>query len=86
MRNTWKRYASVGSSIRRNAVIENIEAEVEAEVNFIYGTDYDLGDIVTVEKAKWNKVLNLRITELCEVYEYGGMYVVPTFGDALPQQ
>lgn len=66
-----------------NAVIENIEAEVEAEVNFIYGTDYDLGDIVTVEKAKWNKVLNLRITELCEVYEYGGMYVVPTFGDAL---
>ena len=67
-----------------NAVIENIEAEVEAEVNFIYGTDYDLGDIVTVEKAKWNKVLNLRITELCEVYEYGGMYVVPTFGDALP--
>ena len=33
---------------------------------------------------KWNKVLNLRITELCEVYEYGGMYVVPTFGDALP--
>ena len=67
-----------------NAVIENIEAEAEAEVNFIYGTDYDLGDIVTVEKAKWNKVLNLRITELCEVYEYGGMYVVPTFGDALP--
>lgn len=61
-------------------MIENIEAEVEAEVNFIYGTDYDLGDIVTVEKAKWNKVLNLRITELCEVYEYGGMYVVPTFG------
>ena len=48
-----------------NAVLENIEAEVEAEVNFIYGVDYDLG-------------------ELCEVYEYGGMYIVPTFGDALP--
>ena len=42
-------------------MIENIEAEVEAEVNFIYGTDYDLGDIVTVEKAKWNKVLNLAL-------------------------
>ena len=55
-----------------------------ALTSFTYGTDYDLGDIVTVEKAKWNKVLNLRITELCEVYEYGGMYVVPTFGDALP--
>lgn len=66
------------------AVIENFEAEAEADVNFTYGKDYDLGDIVTVEKKKWNKVLNLRITELCEVYEYGGMYVVPTFGEALP--
>lgn len=67
-----------------NGVIENFEAEAEADVNFIYGKDYDLGDIVMVEKEKWNKILNLRITELCEVYEYGGMYVVPTFGEALP--
>lgn len=67
-----------------NGIIENFEAEAEADVNFTYGKDYDLGDIVTVEKAKWNKILNLRITELCEVYEYGGMYVVPTFGEALP--
>lgn len=27
-----------------------------------------------------------RITELQEVYEYGGMYVVPTMGDALPEK
>lgn len=39
---------------------------------------------MTVKKKKWNTAQNLRITELCEVYEYGGMYVVPTFGDALP--
>ncbi len=70
--------------LAENAIIENFEAEAEADVNFIYGKDYDLGDIVTVNKKKWNKVLNLRITELCEVYEYGGMYVVPTFGEALP--
>ena len=64
--------------------MRNVEAEVEAEVNFIYGTDYDLGDIVTVEKAKWNKVLNLRITELCEVYEYGGMLRCSYFWGCLP--
>lgn len=70
--------------LNENAEIENFEAEAEADVNFTYGKDYDLGDIVTVTKAKWGMTLNLRITELCEVYEYGGMYVVPTFGEALP--
>ena len=68
----------------QNAIFENFVAEVEADVNFIYGEDWDLGDIVTVDKKKWDKMLNLRITEACEVYEYGGMYVVPTFGEALP--
>ncbi len=72
--------------LTENASVENFEAEVEADVNFIYGQDYDLGDIVTIKKKKWNTTQNLRITELCEVYEYGGMYVVPTFGDALPTQ
>ena len=70
--------------LNENKVLENFEAEVEADVNFTYREDYDLGDIVTVKKKKWNITQNLRITELCEVYEYGGMYVVPTFGDALP--
>ena len=71
-------------AMAQNAIFENFEAEVEADVNFIYGEDWDLGDIVTVDKKKWDKMLNLRITEACEVYEYGGMYVVPTFGEALP--
>lgn len=70
--------------LAENGIFENFEAEAEADVNFTYGKDYDLGDIVTVKKKKWGKTQNLRITEICEVYEYGGMYVVPTFGDALP--
>ena len=70
--------------LNENKIFENFEAEAEADVNFTYGKDYDLGDVVTVKKKKWNTAQNLRITELCEVYEYGGMYVVPTFGDALP--
>lgn len=70
--------------LNENKIFENFEAEAKADVNFTYGKDYDLGDVVTVKKKKWNTAQNLRITELCEVYEYGGMYVVPTFGDALP--
>lgn len=66
-------------------IAECFESEAEAEVNFIYKQDYDLGDIVTVKKKSWNITTDLRITELQEVYEYGGMYVVPTFGDALPE-
>ncbi len=67
-----------------HGIYENFEAEVEPDVNFTYGKDYDLGDIVTVKKKKWSKSQNLRITEICEVYEYGKMHIVPTFGHALP--
>lgn len=66
-------------------IAECFESETEAEVNFIYKQDYDLGDIVSIKKKNWNITTDLRITELKEVYEYGGMYVVPTFGDALPE-
>lgn len=65
---------------------ETLECETDAAVNFTYKEDYDLGDIVTVRKNKWNLYINQRITELSEVYEYGGMTVVPTFGDPLPEK
>ena len=35
---------------------------------------------------KVSKVHGNRHPELQEVYEYGGMYVVPTMGDALPEK
>lgn len=70
--------------LTEHTAIENFEAEVEPDMNFIYGRDYNLGDVVTIKKDKWNTAQNLRITEVCEVYEYGKMYVVPTFGVALP--
>ena len=67
-------------------VSETLECETDAAINFVYKEDYDLGDIVTVRKKKWNLYMNQRITELSEVYEYGGMIVVPTFGDPLPEK
>lgn len=65
---------------------ESLECETEVAINFTYKEDYDLGDIVTVRKKKWNLYMNQRITELSEVYEHGGMTVVPTFGDPLPEK
>ena len=38
--------------LNENKIFENFEAEAEADVNFTYGKDYDLGDVVTVKKKK----------------------------------
>ncbi len=66
-------------------VAESLESEVDPQTNFTYKEDYDLGDIVTVKKKAWGLYMHQRITEIQEVYEYGGGYVVPTLGDPLPE-
>ena len=73
-------------TLNASIVAETLECETEAAINFAYKEDYELGDVVTVRKKKWNLYMNQRITELSEVYEYGGMTVVPTFGDPLPEK
>lgn len=65
-------------------IAESFEYETNPNANFIYKKDYDLGDIVTVRKKNWQLTDNLRITEIQEIYENGGMAVVPTLGNALP--
>lgn len=75
-----------GREALNEAVIsESLECETEAAINFTYKEDYDLGDIVTIRKKKWGLYMNQRITELQEVYQYGSLTVVPTFGDPLPE-
>lgn len=66
-------------------IIEAIEAQTLPFVNYKYREDYDLGDIVTVEKEMWGLKMNKRITEVQEIYENGGFTIVPTFGDPLPE-
>ena len=75
-----------GREALNEAIIsESLECETEAAINFTYKEDYDLGDIVTIRKKKWGLYMNQRITELQEVYQYGSLTVVPTFGDPLPE-
>lgn len=66
-------------------IAESLESEVDPQTNFTYKEDYDLGDIVTVKKKSWGLYMHQRITEIQEVYENGGGYVVPTLGDPLPE-
>lgn len=71
-------------SLASNTLVESFEFGTEATGQFSYMTDYDLGDIVTIWKRKWNIRENKRITEIQEVYENGGLTVTPTLGDPLP--
>lgn len=63
----------------------SIESDTDANANFVYKTNYDLGDIVSIRKQAWGITTDLRITEIHEVYERGKMRVMPVFGEALPQ-
>lgn len=65
-------------------IVECLEAVTLPNVNFTYKTDYDLGDIVTVNKKAWCIKMDKRITEIQEVYENGCFSIIPTFGDPLP--
>lgn len=67
-------------------IVECLEAVTLPNMNFTYKTDYDLGDIVTVDKKAWGIKMDKRITEIQEVYENGGLSIVPTFGEPLPDK
>ena len=72
-------------ALANNRVENSFECNTGADMNFQYKKNYDLGDVVTVKKNKWGITVNERITEIREIYEYGGMRIEPTFGDALPE-
>ena len=71
--------------LEKDALSESLTSETQPDVNYTYKKDYDLGDIVTVEKKKWKLTSDQRITEIEEVYENKKMKVVPTFGSPLPE-
>lgn len=65
---------------------ESLECETQADINFKYKTHYDLGDIVTAQQKAWGISINQRITEIQEVYQFGGMFVAPTLGNPMPDK
>lgn len=71
-------------ALEENTITQSFECDTEANANFVYPKDYDLGDVVVIRKNDWNIAVKKRIEEISEIYEYGQMRVVPTFGSALP--
>ncbi len=63
--------------------ITTLEASVISS-SFIYGSDWNLGDIVTVQNRKWGVTMNTRITEVRETYESGKNEIDVVFGDEIP--
>lgn len=72
-------------TLAKDALSVSLTSETRPDVNFTYKKDYDLGDIVTVQKTSWGLKSYQRITEIQEVYENKRMKVVPTFGSPLPE-
>lgn len=65
-------------------ITESFEAEVLPIGSFVYGQDWNLGDIVTVMDRKWGIVLNTRVTEVKEIYEVNGFNLECIFGNHIP--
>lgn len=65
--------------------VKSFEFDADPYINFTYGVDYDLGDIVTVKKKSWGLMEDMRITEIQEIYENGAMTISPTLGNPLPE-
>ena len=68
------------------AKVESFEGDGENVENFEYMTDWDLGDIVTVEYTRLGITMNERVTEVEEVFEGGVATYTPVFGSPLPEK
>lgn len=61
-----------------------LEGQVLRKSRLTYETDYDLGDIVTLQNKNWNVTLDARITEVKEIYEPSGFDLEVTFNNSRP--
>ena len=72
-------------ALDEHAPAESLNCVVNPNGNFIYGTHYDIGDIVTVEKKDWGVSEDLRITSISEVYEQEIPKIEVTLGTPLAE-
>ena len=72
-------------TLEENSLYNYFECKTIPKGNFNYGTNYDLGDIITIEKVNWGITQDLRLSSISEIYEYGNEVIEPTFGNPLPE-
>jgi hypothetical protein len=61
-----------------------LEGQVLTKSKLVYEKDYDLGDIVTIQNRDWNITMDIRLTEVKEIYEQSGFRIEGTFGKSMP--
>jgi Siphovirus ReqiPepy6 Gp37-like protein len=61
-----------------------LEGQVLTKSKFQYERDYDLGDVVTIQNRNWNITMDIRLTEVKEIYEQSGYRIEGTFGKSRP--
>lgn len=59
-----------------------LEEQVLTNSPFKYEIDYDLGNIVTIQNREWGVTRDVRIIEIREIYESGGVQIEATFGES----
>ena len=64
--------------------ILTFDSEVLTNRNLIYGTDYKLGDVCTIQNHDWDVSVDRRITETVEIYESSGFRLGVVFGESIP--
>ena len=64
--------------------IKTFELEVDPEMNFIYGVDYQLGDTVTIQDLKLKITMNAQIIEVVESYQGNTRSLKITFDKLVP--
>ena len=68
--------------LKKHLLTETFTGEINASFGmWIYGRDYFLGDIVTVQDNKIGKYVNVRIAEVTEVQDENGYTVNVVFGE-----
>ncbi|BCI60853.1 siphovirus ReqiPepy6 Gp37-like family protein [Solibaculum mannosilyticum] len=72
--------------LAESVIVENMEATIEETVGQGYRTKWDLGDIVSCGKQKWDIAMTVRITEIEEIYENGVQQIVPVLGTPYPDK
>lgn len=61
--------------------VESINCDYILSNNLKYRTDFDLGDVCTIKIKELSKMVDLRITEIKEIYENGTISIEPIFGN-----
>lgn len=71
-------------TLKELEILQSFELEVKPNNTFIYGKDYDMGDIVTVQDRRLGITLDVPITEVEEIHDENGMSIIITFGKGIP--